>query len=278
MKKDKNRLLSVSSKIDSIDELINKSALLAKRYEAGVTLMYIKEEHLFELPIFSNKEESLEEINSFLREKLKSKGLEDWAILVYDGDIIEHIKIEALRENSLLIVNDLDTSLDDLAKLGFNLFTLKPKALHKYKRALISLDSTYTKEEGIDFALSFIPDAKYKCYMNYSLLVDVLEPGIDPILGGLTPNLIVESDTKIIEGLKKSFDKLCEKRGIKGIFKVDSVSLAKDTLELIKKEEEAEFLALIVEDTNSPFFDEAKEILKSSPIDTLMVFNSNFKE
>jgi len=96
------RLLLLCTSMRNFDALVERSRWLAKKYEAGVTLLYVKEEKFFELPIFEGSDGSIDNLRERLLSRLRENGLEEWALLVYDNDVVDHARLEAEREESFL--------------------------------------------------------------------------------------------------------------------------------------------------------------------------------
>ena len=164
------RILAVCSRSGQLDALIAKCAELAERYGAGVTLLYVREENLFELPLFRESDGSMESVRESLLRKVRESGHEEWAVLTFENDLIDHARLEASREHSFLIVSDDHEELGELtAATGIAILRLKEGASHRYGNVLVALDSAYSGEEGLDFVLGFAEGARVSCYLDYQL-------------------------------------------------------------------------------------------------------------
>jgi len=268
------RILAVCSSIDQLDTLIAKCAELSERYDAGVTLLYVKEENLFELPFFSESDGSVESIRQLLSKKIRESGHEEWAVLAFENDLVDHVRLEASREESFLIVSDEHDELDELAALGRALLSLKGGTVHRYKKVLIALDSAFSGEQGLDFTFGFAPGAHFSCYMDYQLIMSMEDPSLDPVVGAMTPEVLMSEESDVIEIRKRAFENLCREKGLDGSFEVGEYGLVEDVMERVKISE-PDLLAIVAEDRDTLMAEAARDLVKKVPMDLLFVLNES---
>lgn len=269
------RILALCTQLEQLDALVRSSDRLAKQYDAGVTLLYVKEEKLFELPLFSDREDSLETVRDHLQRTLAESGHKEWAVLVYENDVVDHARLEARREKSVLVISDDHEEIDELVgKIETSLLVLKREAAHEYARVLLALDSAYSSERGIDFVLEFARGAKVSCYLDYQLITSMADPGLDPVVGAMTPDVLMEEETEVIRVRKESFQKLCEEKGLSGEFELGEHGLVQD---ILRKRElaGAELLAIVAEDHDTLLAEAAREIAAHSPVDVLIHYHQH---
>ncbi len=267
------RILALCTELDQFDGVVQSAETLSKRYGAGVTLLYVQEEGLFELPLFSEGDGSIESVREHLQESVRQMGHEDWAVLVYENDIVDHAVIESKREKSFLVVSDDHEEIDELVrKIETTLFVLKKGAVHEYGRVLLALDSAYTTEKGIDFVLEFAKGAKVFCYLDYQLIVSMADPGLDPVVGAMTPDVLMAEETEVIDARRESFQQLCKEKGLKGEFELGEHGLVRDILQK-REAAEAELLAIAAEDRDTLLAEAARQIAQESPVDVLIHYN-----
>ncbi len=268
------RILALNTDPGQLDALIEKCAQLSRKYSAGVTLLYVREERLFDLPIFDQTAgSSMEELHEQLLEHLRARGCEEWAVLAYDNDPVDRAKLEAEREGSFLIVSDEHEELDELVeKIPAHLLILKKGLSHRYERVFLALDSAASGEEGLDTVLDFVGEADISCYMDYQLIVSLSDPTLDPVVGAMTPDVLMEEESEVIDLRRNAFEQLCKAKGLRGRFELGEHGLVDDILER-SREAEPDLLALIAEDPDTLMAEAAKEIAQRSKEDFLLVYN-----
>ena len=267
------RILAVCSQSDQLDELIAKCGELAGRYSAGVTLLYVKEENLFELPLFRESDGSMESIHERLNRKVRESGHEDWAVLAFENDLVDHARLEASREESFLIVSDDHEELDELvAATGRATLRLKRGGTHRYGNVLIALDSAYSSEAGLDFVLDFAGEAEFRCYLDYQLILSMSDPSMDPVVGAMTPEVMMSEESEVIEIRKEAFEKLCKTKDLPGTFELGEHGLVEDILDRLKTGK-PDLLAIVAEDRDTLMAEAARDLVWRSPCDVLLRYN-----
>ncbi|WP_457607910.1 hypothetical protein [Nitratifractor sp.] len=273
MERDK-RILALCSNVEQLDGVVEKTGELAKRYGAGVTLLYVKEERLFELPLFEKSDGSVEDLARILREELRRHGYEEWAVLAYENDLVDHARLEAERERSFLVVSDEHEEVDKLVSaLKRPLLILRRESSHHYDRVLVALDSASSSERGLDFVKGLVGEAQLHCIMDYQMLISLADPTIDPVVGAMTPDLLVEEENEVIQAARQSFEELCRRQGIEGRFTIGEKGLVEDLLDEVSAQE-PDLLALVVEDPDTLMAEAAEMLALRTPCDLLVCYNS----
>lgn len=268
------RILGLSTGPEQLDEVIAKCEELSRKYSAGVTLLYVREERLFDLPFFENStERSMERLHDQLLKHLHGRGCEEWAVLAYDNDPVDRAELEVEREGSFLLVSDDHEEVDALVeKIPTRILILKKGLSHRYKRVFLALDSAYGSDEGLDAVLDFAEGAEVSCYMDYQLIVSVSDPSLDPVVGAMTPDVLMAEESEVIDIRKNAFEQLCKAKGLEGHFELGEHGLVDDILER-SREAEPDLLALVAEDRDTLMAEAAKEIALRSKVDFLLVYN-----
>ncbi|WP_456458132.1 hypothetical protein [Nitratifractor sp.] len=273
------RILALNTDPEQLDALIEKCAQLSQKYSAGVTLLYVRQEHLFDLPIFDKATgSSMEELHEQLLEHLRKRGCGEWALLAYDNDPVDRAKLEAEREGSFLLVSDEHEDLDELVeKIPIRLLILKKGCSHRYERVFLALDSASGTEEGLDTVLDFVEEADIFCYMDYQLIVSLSDPTLDPVVGAMTPDVLMAEESEVIDIRRNAFEQLCKAKGLRGQFELGEYGLVDDILER-SREEAPDLLALVAEDPDTLMAEAAKEIAQRSKQDFFLVYNRLVKK
>ncbi|WP_456430526.1 hypothetical protein [Nitratifractor sp.] len=273
------RILALNTDPGQLDALIEKCAQLSQKYSAGVTLLYVREERLFDLPIFDKAAGgSMEELHEQLLEHLRTRGCEEWAVLAYDNDPVDRAKLEAEREGSFLLVSDEHEDLDELVeKIPIHLLILKKGLSHCYERVFLALDSASSTEEGLDTVLDFVGKADVSCYMDYQLIVSLSDPTLDPVVGAMTSDVLMAEESEVIDIRRNAFEQLCKAKGLRGRFELGEHGLVDDILER-SREAEPDLLALVAEDPDTLMAEAAKEIAWRSKEDFLLVYNRSVEK
>jgi len=244
------RIVVLLSRMESAREVIGVAARKAERLKAGVTLLYVREEKLFELPIFSDAEPSLEGIRERLEELILGVRQEGdaWALLVYDNDPVDHLLLEAEREKAALLITDLsgEARTELIGGVRTSLLLLEAGRRHDCEKGLAVFDPAATGSECLATLRRVLGARAWSAYMDYQVIPSIgTDLSLDPMVDTL--NIDVELEQKLMEGRKKAFLELCEKEGINGIFEVGEAGLVEDIL--VRADlEEAECLGVIVED------------------------------
>ena len=267
------RILGVCSRLDAAEELIDKCRELAGRLEAGVTLLYVKEEGLFELPIYEGREATMEAAREHLESLLQSRNIEGWALLVRESDLPDQAALEAQRESSLLIVADRNDELPDLlSKARRPLYVLLPERSHAPSRGLIVLDVAGVGRHCLDLARKAEPQVSWRAYMDYQFFPTVADAGIDPVVGAMTPEILMEEESDILQTRRRTFEEFCREEGIEGVFEVGEHGVERDVLDRLKSEG-CDLLVIAAEDPETILGEGAKALILSAPVDTLVCFD-----
>ncbi len=268
------RILGVCSRLEAAEELIDKCRELAGRLEGGVTLLYVKEEGLFELPIYEGREATMEAAREHLESLLRSRGIEGWALLVRENDLPDQAALEAQRESSLLIVADRHEELPELLnKAKRPLYVLVPGGSHTPARGLIVLDVAGVGRHCLRLARQAEPQVEWRAYMDYQFFPSVADGGIDPVVGAMTPEILIEEQSDIMQTYRRNFENFCREEGIEGVFEVGEHGVEEDVLERLEREG-SDLLVIAAEDPETILGEGAKALILSAPVDTLVCFDN----
>ena len=267
------RILGVCSRLEAAEELIDKCRELSGRLEAGVTLLYVKEEGLFELPIYEGREATMEAAREHLESLLRNRGIEGWALLVRENDLPDQAALEAQRESSLLMVADRNDELPELmAKVRRTLYVLLPGQTHCPSRGLLVTETAGAGRHCLNLARQAVPDIQWKAYMDYQFFPTMADAEIDPVVGAMTPEILAEEESEIMQSRRESFESFCREEGIEGVFEVGEHGVEEDVLERLQREGD-DLLMIAAEDPESVLGEGAKALILSAPVDTLVCFN-----
>jgi hypothetical protein len=251
---------------------MEKARELSQRLEAGVTFLYVKEEGLFELPIYEGREENMEAVREHLEGLLRQKGLEDWALLIYENDPVDHAVLESKREDSLLIVSDRHKKLARLMhKSGRSLYIVAPKGDHHPRKALYVPDVVGDPIPCFRLAKRLEPEAQWEAYMDYQFFPTADDAMIDPVVGAMTPEILMEQESEIIESTRQRFLEFCEREGIQGRFEIGEAGIKQELLEELERTG-AELLVVAPSDPETILADGVKELLPNLEVDMLVCF------
>jgi hypothetical protein len=266
------RILLLCSRVEHASELVGKTLELSKRLEAGVTFLYVKEEGLFDLPIYEGREENMEAVREHLESLLREKGLEDWALLVYENDLIDHALLEADREDSVLIVADRHEELGRLLhKSGRPLYMLVPRGNHRPSKALYVPDVVGDPLPCFRLAKRLEPEVSWEAYMDYQFFPTADDAMIDPVVGAMTPEILLEQESEIIESTRKRFLDFCESQGIRGRFEIGERGIKQEVLDALQ-ETGAELLVVAPTDPETVLAEGVEELLPNLEVDLLVCF------
>ncbi len=267
----KARILALCSDLERCEEVVDKTQELSKRLSAGVTLIYVKEEGLFELPIYKGRDRNLDAAREYLEAILRQRGLDDWALLLYESDIADHALLEAEREGSFLIVTHQNEGIDSLIKKSKSaLYVLGSASSHKPSKALYVPDVIGDWKPCLDMAKSIEPATSWDAYMDYQFFPTAEDAMVDPMLGAMTPEILIE-ESEIIKSTKERFEAFCEAEGIEGYFEIGEQGLVEDILDAIKRSK-ADLLVTALSDADTILAEGAKSLVESINIDLLICF------
>jgi len=268
------RILGVCSRLETAEELVDKCRELAERLEAGVTLLYVKEEGLFELPIFEGKTASIETAKEHLESILHKRGIDEWPLLIRENDLPDQAALEAERESSMLIVADRHEELPELLdKTKRPLYVLVPGASHTPGRGLIVPDLVETGRRCLALARRIEPETVWRAYMDYQLIPTMAEVEIDPVVGAMTPEILFQEESELQQAQRRAFEDFCREEGIEGVFEVGEHGVEEDVLERLEQEG-SDLLLLATTDPETILGEGAKALILSAPVDTLICIDN----
>ncbi|HHD77948.1 MAG TPA: universal stress protein [Campylobacteraceae bacterium] len=264
-----NRILAVCNEYEKCDGLIDTVAKMAKGHGAGVTLMYVHEVSLFELPFF-NKEEGLEhqKLRRELEERAVAAGIEEPAILIFEDDTADHVAEEAGKEADTLIVTTYagKPTQKILRKISTPVLVIK-EAIHLYTKAVVALDAVMP-ERCLNFMQRFFKGVDLHLYQDFQYIpLPSVDPVVEPFDVGMDASIYLE----LMSAKQEAFQEFCKERGLKGTFETGENGIDEDTVAFVKKVD-ADLLVLAPLDRDTMLGDAIEDIVEKSPVDTLVCY------
>ncbi|ADV45944.1 hypothetical protein Nitsa_0676 [Nitratifractor salsuginis DSM 16511] len=266
------RLLALCSEVEQAPELIGKTRELSDRLKAGVTLVYVKEEGLFELPIYEGREENMEAVREHLEELLRKEGLEEWALLIYENDLVDHAVLESDREDSLLIVANQHEELGKLLqKSDRPLYVIVPEAEHHPVKGLYVPDVVGDPAPCFHMVKRLEPKVGWEAYMDYQFFPSADDAMIDPVMGTMTPEILIQEESQVIESTRERFEAFCKAEGIPGHFEIGESGIEQDVQDALERSG-ADLLVFAPTDRETILAEGAKGLLANTDVDVLVCF------
>jgi len=262
-----NRILAVCNDFDKCGEVLHKTAELAKKHDAGVTLMFVHEHELFELPIFSEEVAvDIQKIREELLEKVKSAGIDEAAIFIYENDTADRVALEVEKEHDTLVLTHYveDITFDLVQKVKRPVLVLKAEE-HTYEKAVIALDAVLP-QKCLTFMHRYFEGVELHLYQDFQF---VPIPAVDPVVEPLDVGMDATLYTELLEAKRKAFEVFCKEQGLKGTFEIGEGSIDEDTLAFAKKEQ-VDLLVLAPLDLDTLLGDAVSDILEKADIDVLV--------
>ncbi len=267
-----NRILAVCNAYEKCDEVIDVAAKLAKEHGCGVTLMFVHEVSLFELPFF-HKDESLDHdtLHRELEKKALEAGIEEPAILIFENDTADHVVEEAQREADTLVVTMYARKITHkvVKKMTTPLLVLRGD-LHLYTKAVVAIDAVMP-EHCLDFMHRFFKGVDLHLYQDFQYIpMPSVDPVVEPFDVGMDTNMYME----LMSAKQEAFQNFCKEKGLKGTFESGENGIDEDTVAFVKKTG-ADLLVLAPLDKDTLLGDAIEDIVEKSPVDTLICYEQN---
>jgi hypothetical protein len=265
------RIVTLLTRMEHAREVIRLTARKAAALDAGVTLLYVREERLFELPIFGEEEPSLDAAREYLLSEVREAGGEKWAVLAYDDDPVDHLLLEAERERAELLIAEMEEEREKLiARTRVPVLFPKTGTTHRCAKGLIVLDAAYSEGGCLPFVRRVLEATEWSAYMDFQILPTMgTDLSLDPVVDTLATGLEVEQELKEIR--EKAFRELCEAEGMEGYFEIGEQGIAQDILSRAAVVE-AECLAVIAEDHDTLLAEALGELAAEAKRDLLICF------
>jgi hypothetical protein len=265
------RIVTLLTRMENARELIELTARTAERLEAGVTLLYVREERLFELPIFDGSEPSLEGAREYLLSMVRQAGHEGWALLAYEDDPVDHLLLEAEREKAALLVTDLAEDRGALiARTRMPVLFPKMGREHHCSKGLVVFDAAYSDTACLPFVRRVMEAKEWSAYLDFQVIPTMgTDLSLDPVVDTLGTGLELEMELK--EARERAFRELCEAEGMEGYFEIGELGIVQDILSRAAVVE-AECLAVIAEDHDTLLADALEELAGEAKLDLLICF------
>ncbi len=266
-----NRILAVCSDYEKCDRVLEVTAEMAKRHSSGVTLMFVDEPALFELPLFRG-EKMLDhrKLKEELEAKAQEAGIENPAVLIYEGDTPDRVQLEAEREADSLIITpyEAEISAKIIDKVRTPVLVLKA-GLHLYSRAVVVIDAVMP-QRCLEFMRRFFEGVDLHLYLDFQY---VPMPSVDPVAEPLDVGMDATLYTELLDAKREAFEAFCRAHDLKGSFEIGESGIDEDVAAFVRKQD-ADLLVLAPLDHDTILGDAIADILGSVPTDTLVCFES----
>ncbi|RUM64778.1 MAG: hypothetical protein DSZ05_06980 [Sulfurospirillum sp.] len=265
-----NRILAVCNDYEACDAVLAKSAQLVKELEAGLSVMFVAEEALFELPLFRSDDLlDKEKLRHEILHKLEKLGVEGAAVFVYENDTADRVALEAERENDTLIVTHFveDVSAEITRKTTVPVLVLKESS-HTYAQAVVAVD-TVPDEECLHFMKRIFSGVELTLYQDFQYVP--VSATVDPALVPYDISMDVTLYTELMEAKRESFEAFCKEKGLKGYFEVGENGIDEDSVAFAQRQG-ADLLVIAAMDKDTMLGDAVEDILTKSTIDVLICF------
>ncbi len=267
-----NRILALCNDYEKCDDLLKKTSEISKEHNAGVTLMFVTPEAMFELPFFS-KEDSLDhqELRRKLLKKAKTVGLDNPAVLIYENDTADRAAVEAEKENDTLIIMPYEDkiTLSVVKKVNIPILILKESVLHEYSSCVVTVDAAI-REDCLNFLRTLFKGMEIELFQDFLYFpLPVADAAIEPF--------DISSDgieyAELLKMRKEAFYRFCEETGIKGTFIVGENGIDEDIVSFVKQKR-AELLVINAMDKGTILADSIGDILSKNGGDILVCFEN----
>ena len=267
-----SRILAVCNDFEKCDLLLKKCAKISEEHDCGVTLMFVKEEELFELPFFSDDDVSdHKKLRKELLKKAKNKGIDNLAVLIYENDTADRAALEAEKENDSLIIMPYTEKITDKVIRKCNVPTLILKdTVPEYARAVVVVDTIVTGK-CMDFLHTLFSGTEISLLQDFSYFpMPVSDTGVDPFGIGTDGIDYLE----FLKSQKKAFYEFRQENGVNGAFIVGENSI-EDNIVSFVKQKQADLLSINVAQRGTILADAIDEIILKSSGDVFVCFENS---
>jgi hypothetical protein len=195
----------VINSLKNLNEAISKGEYLSNLLNSEISLIYAKDQELFDFDITNFNVENANEIREYILKTLKEKNL-NWVVLAYEDDIIDNVNLQIKKQKIDLTLTDIK-SAEIISELeGYVLYNFSEK-----KKALIVLD------EFLELNLELIKQITTNLEAILSMEFLIIEPSFD-IMQPLEIDFEIEEE--IINETKNRFLNWAKDNNIKAKFYV----------------------------------------------------------
>ena len=264
------RILALCNDHTRCDAVLTKSVEIAKRYEAGLTVMFVAEEALFALPLFRSDDIlDKEKIRHEVSGKLEKLGVDNAAVFVYENDTVDRALLEAEREKDALIVTHFSEGITKklVEKTTTPVLVLKADS-HMYSNAVVAVD-TIPDEQCLRYLRDVFSGVALTLFQDFQFVPvsTTVDPSLEPYDVGMDATLFAE----LMEARREAFETFCKEKGISGRFEVGDNGVAEDTLQFVQRTK-ADMLIAVAMDKDTMLGDAAADIVEESFVDVLICF------
>ncbi len=267
-----NRVLALCNDYEKCEDLLVKVAEISKAHNAGVTLMFVTEEAMFELPFFSKEDKSNHKVlRRELLKKAQNAGINNPAVLVYENDTADRVALEVKRENDALVIMPYEDkiTMSVIKKVDIPILVLKKNSLHEYSKAVIAIDAA-TGKICLEFLRTLFNIVETELFQDFLYFpMPVADPAIEPF--DIAGDGIEYA--QLLKIRKEAFYEFCEKMGVKGTFIVGESGIDEDIVSFVKQKQ-ADLLVINALDRDTILGDAIDDILLKIDSDTLVCFEN----
>ncbi len=265
-----NRILALCSDFTRCDEVITKSVQIAKAHEAGLTVMFVKEEALFELPVFDTDVKSdLEHIRHELQQKVNATGIENAAVFVYENDVVDRAALEAEREGDCLIVTHTAPKVNaKLAEKRVAPVLVLQDSAASYTEAVVVVD-TVPGERCLRYLKDLFPGLDLMLYQDFQYIP--VTAAVDPTFEPYDIGMDVTVYTELLEARREAFETFCKEKGYQCKFEIGESGVATDAVRFAETKE-ADLLVVAPADPDTILGGSVEDILFEASSDVLVCF------
>ncbi len=172
------KVLVVLNSFEKIDTILAKALLLSSEQNAGLEVLYVHEEPMFDVPEYFLSEQSSSidkaKVKKEIQEKLLALGSErKHAILVFINDTVDRVLEQLEEHNHTLIVTCYHDKITErmLKRSDASMLVIKEDK-EGYANIIMPVNLSEDSRSCIDLAKRFFPDSKLRLlYDNPYLLL-----------------------------------------------------------------------------------------------------------
>ncbi len=266
-----DRILAVCNDFDTCDMLLAKTAQMARRHQAGVTVMFVHEHDLFELPVFTEEVAvDRQKIREEIAQKVRNAGIENAAIFVYESETADRVALESTREADTVIVTPYVEGItsDVIEKAKIPVLVLK-EALHSYAKAVVAIDAVMPRR-CLALMQHFFEGVELHLYQDFQYIpVPTVDPAVEPLDVGMDATIY----TELLDAKREAFREFCKEKGLKGTFEVGESGIDEDTVSFVRKQN-ADLLVLAPLDRGTILGEAVGDILEKSETDIFVCYET----
>ncbi len=232
--KDVKSIVVALNDFEMVDGVLSKAVTIAKQLNASLSILYVIEKSLFDLPIkffeSVDKDKVQEQnIKNEIKEKLVSFGYEEnCATFVFMEDTVDCVLefIRADKESLIILSYHKDISKKVVQKSHLPVLVVKKSHSDYYKKIVVPTDFTEVSKEAIDLAKSLSLNGKVEFVYDFQYMMTIIRD--DELTGLTTPHTDIELNEADKRRREEEFESLQKESGLNGYFIEGESSCEKD--------------------------------------------------